>query len=258
MTTKAYEEPCRIAINLAKNAAYASFPCYANNKEPACPHGFLDASTDPKTICRLWQRYPGRLIGLASGATSGIDVVDIDAKHDPARAWLYRYARQLPRTRAFRSRSGGVHLYFRHHKGIRCSAGKLELGVDIRADGGYIIYWFADGYECLEHSPPADWPGWLLNLLLPPPRPIQEYTSRRACNPEAGIQGLLRFIEAADDGERNSKLFWTSCRFAERISAGEITKTEAEQLLIEAARRIGLPEPEARRTIASGLQRRAA
>ena len=29
------------------------FPCYPN-KRPACEHGFLDATADPKRIAELW------------------------------------------------------------------------------------------------------------------------------------------------------------------------------------------------------------
>ena len=121
------------------------FPCHENRK-PACPHGFKEATTDPTEIIKLWRRYPGSVIGIATGKVSGRSVLDIDVKHEPALAWWRTNYRRLPSTRTFRSRSGGLHLYFQHADGIRNTQSKLCPGLDTRGDGGYIIYWFAVGY----------------------------------------------------------------------------------------------------------------
>ena len=102
---------------------------------------------------------------------SAIAVLDADLKHDAALAWWQANQFRLPPTRTFRTRSGGLHLYFAHAEGIGCSAGKLTTGIDVRADGGYVIHWFSAGFDCLDHTPPARWPGWLLVDLLPKPNP---------------------------------------------------------------------------------------
>jgi Bifunctional DNA primase/polymerase, N-terminal len=66
-------------------------------KAPACPHGFHDASSDPEQIKRLWRDYPGELIGVATGAASGFDVLDIDStKHPEATAWWMSHRRYIP------------------------------------------------------------------------------------------------------------------------------------------------------------------
>jgi hypothetical protein len=122
----AADEACGLAINLARNAGYAVFPCHID-KTPACQHGFRDASVDPAAIVQLWRRYPGPLVGVATGRASGIDLLDIDCgdwpadakpatieKHESARAWWHDNYRRLPQTLAFRSRSRGLHLYFAH------------------------------------------------------------------------------------------------------------------------------------------------
>src|SRR5690349_20251312 len=79
-----------IAIALARNTGWRVFPC-AENKLPAISkqkggNGFHDASADPDTIARLWRRGPGDLIGVRTGAASGIDVLDVDRKHPTALA----------------------------------------------------------------------------------------------------------------------------------------------------------------------------
>ncbi len=46
----------------------------------------------------------------------------------------------LPNTWLAHTPSGGLHIYFDlQGRGIRCSAGKLGRGLDVRADGGYVI-----------------------------------------------------------------------------------------------------------------------
>jgi hypothetical protein len=53
----------------------------------------------------------------------------------------------------------------------------------------------------------------------------------------------------AREGERNNILFWASCRAHE-----EGGSNFAQTMLLEAAKRAGLPEGEARRTISSGFK----
>ncbi len=169
-------EVCQLAKNIVTNCGYPVFPCRLPKKLPARPkeeggHGFKDASTDPKQIEWLWQNWPGDLIGIPTGEASGISILDIDVKHDTARAWWHQRQHMLPATRTFRTKSGGLHLAFRHADGIRNVEGKPVPGIDVRGTGGYFIYWFAAGFPCLDHSPPALWPQWLTAEIWPPRKP---------------------------------------------------------------------------------------
>jgi hypothetical protein len=70
------EEACRAAVNPVRNCDYAVFPC-SQSKTPSRPkkdggRGFHDASKDPDEIAQLWRRWPGPLIGVATGAVSGV------------------------------------------------------------------------------------------------------------------------------------------------------------------------------------------
>jgi len=59
------------------------FPC-TGRKVPAIPggHGHLDATTDPDEVRNLFTRAPwAKLIGVATGARSGLDILDIDPRH---------------------------------------------------------------------------------------------------------------------------------------------------------------------------------
>jgi hypothetical protein len=78
---------------------------------------------------------------------------------------------QLPDTRTHRTRSGGLHLFFRHAPGLRNSASRLAPGCDVRADGGYVIWWPAAGLPVLSAAPAALWPDQLLRQLQAAPQP---------------------------------------------------------------------------------------
>src|SRR5450631_4082909 len=114
---------------------YPVFPVAAS-KRPTCPHGFKDAASEPGEIRRLWREHPAPLIGVPTGKVTGLFVVDIDSpRHIEAAEWLERFAPFLPETRQQTTRSGGLHLFFNHHPGLRNSAGRVARGVDTRADG---------------------------------------------------------------------------------------------------------------------------
>lgn len=242
------EEVCQIAQNLARNCNYFVFPCKAD-KRPACPGGFKAASNEPGAITQLWRRWPGQLVGVATGDVSNIAVVDVDRKHREARQWWRANCSRLLPSRTYETRSGGLHVYYRHPGKLQCSTGKVCKGVDIRANGGYIVFWFATGLACLDHTTPASFPAWLLTeLTKPPPEP-----KRSAPLPDAdqAVHGFLRYVAQARSGERNSTLFWAACRLTER----GLGPAAVEGLLISAATEAGLDTFEAKRTIASATRR---
>ncbi|HME25462.1 MAG TPA: bifunctional DNA primase/polymerase [Acetobacteraceae bacterium] len=256
----AYGEVCQLAQNLARNCGYAVFPC-SERKTPTRRkeeggQGHKDASTDPEIIEFLWRHWPGPLIGVATGAVSGLVVLDLDVKHDPARAWWQTHGERMPETRSQRTCSDGVHFHFLPSLGIRCNVGRDNLvGVDVRGEGGYVIHWFAAGLRCLDQSPPAPWPAWLTKAVLPPaPRPAERraYITTHS-NADAAITGILQKVSQAQEGSRNTMLNWAAYRMGERVLSGQIGRGEAEKLLAEAARACGLTKIPADRTIASGL-----
>ena len=243
-------EAVRLAKNLARTCGFAVLPV-REDKAPACPRGFHAAAKDPDTIAELWRRYPAPLVGIATGAASDLAVLDLDMKHPEAIRWWRANEKRLPETRAYRTRGGGVHLHFRHAPGVRCSTGRPVPGVDVRGEGGYVISWFAAGFECLDHAPRAPWPGWLSAEIWPPAPPRPPVRPVTASVSDAGIAALGAKVAGAAEGNRNSILFWAAKRLAEkRMPAREI-----ETLLLPAALSAGLAELEARRTVASAVRR---
>ena len=243
-------EAMRCAKNLAKNCGFAVLPV-REDKRPACPGGFKSASKDAAEIAELWRKYPTPVIGIATGEVSDLAVLDLDVKHPKAIRWWRANEKLLPNTRAFRTRSGGVHLHFRHAPGVKCSTGRPVAGVDVRGDGGYIIHWFSNGYAALDHAPRALWPHWLTAEIWPPAPPRPPVRPVTANASESGIAALVAKVAGAPEGTRNGLLFWAAKRLAEkRLPARDI-----ESMLLPAALSAGLAEIEARRTVSSAVRR---
>jgi hypothetical protein len=257
------------ALTAARTLAamgYFCFPC-GQHKRPTCPHGFQDAVTDPDQLEGLWHRHPGPLVGVATGAKSGVSVLDIDKKHRPAHEWWAAHRGKLLPTRVHRTRSGGLHLIFHHREGIRNSEGLIAKGVDTRGEGGYAIWWPGAGFSVLADPGIQPWPTWLTIQAPVPALPPPSAISRRAIAARGDLRpmlhrarGILRAVVEASEGERNRVLFWGACRARDMCVAGKLDHSAAMQildLLREAAGRAGLPRREIDRTVASALKSRA-
>lgn len=146
------------ALRLARDYRLPVFPC-GKDKKPRTRRGFKDATTDEGQVRRWWTRFPDALIGVPTGSASGLLVIDVD----PAGVdfILGEHGDLLDKGRQHNTRRG-FHYLFRTPTdvSIGCSAGKLAEGVDVRSDGGYIIWWPATGLDAF--GPEVD------KLPLPP------------------------------------------------------------------------------------------
>jgi hypothetical protein len=250
------------ALTLA-TAGFAVFPCLAT-KAPACPHGFKDATTDPAEVHQLWRHWPGALVGVPTGAHNGFDVLDVDPRHG-GDVWLAQHRASLPQTRIHETRSGGLHILFRHHEAVRNSAGKVAPGIDVRDEGGFIIWWPASSCRVLTDNPLAEWPDWLLALLLPAPSsPSSEPWSwlhprqDTLTFAERTIARVLARLEMAAPGQRHERLRAASVTLGGLANEAGFSDAEAERVLFDAVKRAGgdaVAERNARATIAWGLAR---
>jgi hypothetical protein len=59
------------------NLGIPVFPCVPGGKRPLTPNGFHDA-TSARVVHQWWQRNPDANIGLATGSSTGVLVVDVD------------------------------------------------------------------------------------------------------------------------------------------------------------------------------------
>jgi len=221
------------------------FPCKLD-KSPACPHGFRDASTDPNIVSHLFGLVGTVLIGVPTGSASGLDVLDLDPRHG-GHLWWRREAHRLPLTRQHKTRSGGLHLLFRAHPDVRCSQGLIAPGVDVRATGGYVIWWPAFGYPVDNPTVLAAWPPWLLSAMRPRPQPVPASRTRhpdRMDQPAPGAaqriaMTTLARLEGAADGQRHLELRKAGFTLGGLLQHLEMTRAEAVAELVGAAMRAG-------------------
>jgi len=232
------------------------FPCRADNKRPLVAHGFKEATTDYATIKRLWKRWPLALIGVPSGIT--FVALDIDLQHAEAARWYGENASNIPFTRKHFTRSGGFHLLFAPDARVRCTAGRIALGIDTRGLGGYVVWWLACGFSATHQNLLVEIPEFVVEALLPSAQPPGTMTPPAV----AGLRdirfrlyGIIRRMATAREGERNSVTFWGACRLSEMVDAGELTQGDAIGLAVEAASRTGLSRQEAERTVRSAFER---
>lgn len=152
--------------------------CNAPGKHPVTQNGLKDATTNPTIINNWWKVYPSANIGLVTGAKSGFVVLDIDPRHGGTDTLLNLEAAEgkLPTTLESLTGGGGKHIFFKHPGGriLNNQNGKFGAGIDIRADGGYIVappsnhisgnlyMWEASSDPTMQI---ADAPQWVLNRL---------------------------------------------------------------------------------------------
>jgi hypothetical protein len=160
--------PEREALGAALRLPWPAFPCDAQ-KRPTVRGGFKAALTAESGLSSIWARNPGVLVGVPTGAASGLAVLDVDLGKGGDKWWSANNAR-LPRTRMHETRSGGIHALFKYRAGLRNSVARIAPGIDVRAEGGYVIWWPATGLGVLNADDLAPWPDW---LRPPPPEPVR-------------------------------------------------------------------------------------
>jgi hypothetical protein len=152
--------------------------CGAPGKHPLTPRGFHDGVIDVLQIEQWWKEHPKSNIGLVTGKTSGVWVLDIDPRHggDDSLIELEKKYGELPNTKVVLTGGGGRHIYFSYPSfKVDCRT-KLLPGIDVRGNGGYVLappschvsgrpyVWEVSSWDH-EFAPT---PEWLLNYLHQP------------------------------------------------------------------------------------------
>jgi hypothetical protein len=90
-------------------------------------------------IKEWWGKWPKANVGIVTGWISGVIVIDIDGP-EGQEAFFAEFG-EIPATISQRTgREGGLHLLFKHPgNGIYQTKTKILPGVDVRADGGFIV-----------------------------------------------------------------------------------------------------------------------
>ncbi len=230
-------------LDSALALASRGIPVFAcrTNKRPTTDGGFRVATTDPAEIRRLFADPLAALIGIPTGPASGFDVLDIDAK-DNGLEWYFAHEDELPDTRQHHTAGGGLHLLFRHAPGVTNSASKIARGVDVRGDGGYVIWWPAHGHYVVD-APLTDWPTGLLIELMRGRRTSESATPtdpEELAPPDA--ETLIRFLDALPNPESVTRDGYTAVCLAVQgcirglEALGRIEPADADDIRDAAAR----------------------
>ena len=127
------------------NQGFSIFPLRSKSKVPAISGGFLASTTNTDIIDAWWSERPKSNIAIATGDRSGgIVVIDIDVDEikgidgrESIREWEKKYSK-LPATATAITGRGGIHLYYKSSLQLPSKINLLD-GVDIRANGGYVV-----------------------------------------------------------------------------------------------------------------------
>ena len=207
------------------------FPCKCNKKNPLTANGFKDASSDEQVINGWWDKYPDANIGLPTGKVNNLVVVDVDVKNDAggmdSLQQLLEECGEFD-TKVVRTPSGGLHYYFSYPQDeeiIKCRT-NLRPGIDIRADGGYVVapgssidgnaYEFEDKDKDI-----AELPQKLLKVLTNKNDYVSDFTITAS-----------EVIYGVEQGSRNNSVF----RLASRLRGMDLPYEKAKNQVIVAAR----------------------
>lgn len=219
-------EPFNKKLTAALCYAKQGFPIVPlNGKIPRIKNWPNKASTNENEI-RAWMKtWPSSNIGMITGKTSGVFVLDVDVKTGGIENLdlLKSEYGPLPDTLTAQTGGGGRHYFFKYPSGgLSNSTGELPSGLDVRANGGQIVVspsihpdtgreyvWqdFEPGEIEVAEAPP-----WLLNL-------IKGKTSNNG-------NGTGKRIDPQDfseipEGERNNTLFRLGCSLRAKGSTEE-------------------------------------
>ena len=251
---------------------FAVFPCLETSKAPAIGRGFHSATTNPATIRRWFLNCSQYNLAIATGIASGVWVLDVDDSNGAQSLLeLEDQFGAIPNTLTSVTASG-CHFWFRLTDPMPSSVGQVGAGLDVRADGGYVLAppsVHPDGpvYRWTDARDIAVAPAWLVRRAMRKPAPLPPLTVRRH-QPSgtssfyglAALEQECRVLAYVPRGQRNHALNRASFALHQLVAGGELGLGEVRDGLIAAATANGLmtdPNDGPRsveKTIASGAR----
>jgi hypothetical protein len=238
------------------------FPLRVGDKTPVFQGGFQGATINPAVINRWWGARPYN-IGIATGAISGLWVVDVDGGNLDG----------LPPTPEATT-GRGRHLYFAYprHADLRCTQSRIGSGIDTRGNGGYVIappsvHPSGAIYRWTTTGEPVEAPDWLIERARRKPCTNSEraitaarFTARGRGRGygQAALADECEALAAAPGGTRNARLNRAAFCLFQLVAGGELTdEGEVVAALMSACDSNGLlqdGEDQCRATIRSGAE----
>jgi putative DNA primase/helicase len=207
-------------------------------------------------------------IGAITGEVSNLVVMDVD--DDEGRVLVERTC-GWPETVAVRT-AKGAHLWFAHPGDRRPNRARVGgVGLDVRADGGYVVCppsvhpsgctytWERSPWEFAGGIwPPAEMPKALVELIWPISHHLLRKSNKANGYARAALEREAEAVRTAVPGGRNDQLNRSAFGLARLVRKGALNAREVADVLLAASANAGLPDAEARRTVASAFGARAA
>lgn len=227
-------------INGTAHCSCGKPDCASPAKHPLTAHGLKDATRDVNEIRRWWFRWPVANIGIATGAESGIVVLDVDPDKggETSIAELMDEHGDIPETVESATGGNGAHLCFAHPgRRIGNSSEKIGAGLDIRGDGGYIVappslhvsgrkYAWRELSSPHEREPSAI-PAWLLELVKTQEPEATKIRETRIIEDD-GQRWLGKALAKTDEGHRNETGHWLACQLRDN----RVPLSRAESIML--------------------------
>jgi hypothetical protein len=245
------------------------FPLKPRAKEPATRRGFYDASSNPATLRRWFEKFPYN-VGVRTGTASGVFVVDIDGEIGAASLREIEAKHGPPPATLISATGKGRHLWFKTDAPIPCSTGKIAPGIDARADGGYVVappsvHPNGKFYRWLDVSiSPAPAPDWLLCLArAAKPLPISEraralirprLTGQLGAYGRAALDAEIAILAATAPGGRNHALNRAAFCLFQLVAGGELDRDQVIDRLLDACQRNGLVKDDGLRSVRATMR----
>jgi hypothetical protein len=213
--------------------------CRSAGKHPIpslTPRGVKNATTDSKQIRRWFAKEPHANLAWAMGGPLRLIGVDVDPRSEGDASLcdlVDAHGADWLETFTVRTGSLGNHFVFRLPEGVEPHRAKLAPGIDLKADGGYLVAppsVHASGrrYAVEKNVYIAEAPDWLVDELVrsegePAKVPVdfQAYRDRKSSG------GGPVIVE----GERNERLFRVGCALWGKGEVG--SRAELLQRLME-------------------------
>ena len=153
-------------------------------------------------IHQWWQQYPNANIGIVTGKVSGIVVIDLDPDKDDNESGARVYE-QAPTDFIAKTGRGGYHLYYRYPEDVGHIPNRVGLlpGVDVRADGGYVVappsaHSSGRLYEWIRRGELGKLPPHLVGFLT-------SHTPVERDDEESNSKWLSDLLAGVEEGQRN-------------------------------------------------------
>jgi len=177
-------------------------------------------------------------IGIATGL-SNLVVIDVDLPNGlESLERLSRTHGPLPPTLFQRTLSGGIHYVFNANEKFKIgnSQGRIGKDLDVRGDGGFIVYY-----------------GWDDNLEPQLCNPLYYYRMITNKYGLAALDGETEKLIISPNGQRNGQLNEAAIKLSHKVVEGIVDETYVRTVLLISGKNIGLTEQECKATIESGI-----